>query len=659
MMKKLHKFPAVPLIVHDPHFSIWDCGPSLQTDDTRHWTGAEKRFAGGITVDGQLMRWIGRSGRRPMKTTAVNVTPLSSEYVLEELGVRVSIKFTNPLLLDDLDVLSTPITYLDITAESTDGKEHDIKMPLSATESLICAGGNVPELVMKGFSDGGKNYCFMGQQQQKPLSGGGDHLTQDWGYLWFCADEKSVIDDAPTTSYIYMRWTRNFHVGAESDKTTLMIGYDDIASINYFGRLLPAYYARNGKTIVEALKEFDARHDEIMEKCAAFDKKLMADAKRLGGEAYQNVVIASYRQSIAGHKLVADDNGELLFISKENDSNGCAATVDVSYPSIPLYLLYCPELVRAMCRPIMKFCKMPVWKYDFAPHDAGRYPILFGQLYAARDRMKNASEGSYCLPIYLFPDSVDAYKFETQMPVEESANMILMLAAAGYADGDYTMAQDDLEILRTWCEYLLKYGEDPGEQLCTDDFTGHLAHNTNLSAKAVMGIAGFAHILEVLGKKDEAKAYMDKARAYADSWLKRAFNGEYSYLTFEGIGWSQKYNIVWDKLFGWNLLPESFYEAEIASYMPRINEYGLPLDSRADFTKSDWSMWIASLVIGDKEKFTKMVKPMAKFLAETPNRVPFSDFYDTVTGCDERFIARTVQGGCFMPLLMKKWQKKK
>ena len=658
-MKKLHKFPALPLITHDPFFSFWDCGPSLPTEEIKHWTGAEKSFRGAVTVDSLLMRWLSRAGRRPMHTTKVNVTPLSTEYIMEELGVRISVKFTSPLLLDDLDVLSTPITYVDFTVESTDGKEHDVKMTMSAMESVVCDGGNHPEMVQDSFTTDGRKYAFMGQQKQKPLSGSGDHTTCDWGYLWFCADEQSTLDDAPKAAYIYQQWVRNFHVGAESESTTLMIGYDDVVSINYFGRHLPAYYARNGKTIVDAFKEFDARHDEIMAKCAAFDKKLMADARKLGGEAYQNVLIASYRQSIAGHKLVADENGELLFISKECDSNGCAATVDVSYPSIPLYLLYCPELVRAMCRPIMKFSKMPIWKYDFAPHDAGRYPILYGQVYAAYSRIKNASEGSCLAPIYLYPSSVDAFKFETQMPVEESANMILMLAAAGYADGDYTMCQDDLDTLRTWCEYLLKYGEDPGEQLCTDDFTGHLAHNTNLSIKAVMGIAGFSHILNVLGHKDEAASYMEKAKAYAESWLKRAFNGEYSYLTFEGKGWSQKYNIVWDKLFGWNLFPESFYKAEIASYLPRINEYGLPLDNRANITKSDWSMWIASLVWDDKATFLKMVKPMAKFLAETPNRVPFSDFYDTVTGYDERFIARTVQGGCFMPLLMKKWQTKK
>ena len=136
-MKKLHKFPALPLMTHDPFFSFWDCGPSLPNEEIKHWTGAEKCFRGAVTVDGLLMRWLSRAGRRPMHTKEVNVTPLSTEYVLEELGVRISIKFTSPLLLDDLDVLSTPITYMDVTVESTDGKEHDVKLTMSAMESSL------------------------------------------------------------------------------------------------------------------------------------------------------------------------------------------------------------------------------------------------------------------------------------------------------------------------------------------------------------------------------------------------------------------------------------------------------------------------------------------------------------------------------------------
>jgi hypothetical protein len=69
----------------------------------------------------------------------------------------------------------------------------------------------------------------------------------------------------------------------------------------------------------------------------------------------------------AAHKLVYDENGDVLYISKECFSNGCAATVDVSYPSIPLFLCYNPELVRGMMRPIFRFARTDEWEFDFSP----------------------------------------------------------------------------------------------------------------------------------------------------------------------------------------------------------------------------------------------------------------------------------------------------
>jgi len=650
-MSKISRLPAIPVITHDPYFSLWDTGKHPAANHLRHWTDAEKPIRGTAIIDGTTVRFLGRGGRYSMKCVETDITPLSTRYVFEALGVRLQLKFTSPLLLDDLDILSTPISFVQFDVTSTDGKEHEVDISFVASEKHCYSGEMAPEMRADFFEDQGLKIGYMGRKRQAPLNGSGDSLTIDWGYLLFAAETGDVCD-ATAGANVLLAYK---HKAVTPFNTTLQIGYDDIASINYFGRMLPAYYARNGKTIITAMKEFRDRKEEILDRCDAFDKQLLADAEALGGIDYATVVVASYRQSIAAHKLVADEKGDALFISKENNSNGCAATVDVSYPSVPLYLMYCPELVRAMCRPIMKFAKMPVWHYDFAPHDVGRYPVLNGQIYAAYQRKGNHSEGNTTVPFYYYPETVDAYTHTRQMPVEECGNMLLMVAAMGYADGDWSMAEKDLDIFRMWSKYLIEYGEDPGEQLCTDDFAGHLAHNINLSAKAIMGVAAFSMILENLGYGEEAKTYMEKARDMGKSWLERADAGDYTYLTFEGKGWSQKYNLVWDKLFGWNILPDSFYEKELRSYLPRINEFGLPLDSRAPYTKSDWTMWVAAMA-EEQEVFDALCAPLAKFLRDGDSRVPFTDFYDTVEGTCEAFIARSVQGGCFMPLLMKKWR---
>lgn len=76
------------------------------------------------------------------------------------------------------------------------------------------------------------------------------------------------------------------------------------------------------------------------------DETVSDDAQKAGGQDYEDIVNAAWRHTFAAHKLIATPKGEMAFLSKENDSNGCIGTVDVSYPSIPLFLHYYPELVN-------------------------------------------------------------------------------------------------------------------------------------------------------------------------------------------------------------------------------------------------------------------------------------------------------------------------
>ena len=650
-MDKITRLPAFPLITHDPMFSIWSNADVPTAEDPIHWSGAKKKLRGVITVDGVRYRFLGRPTCKTMPLISSRVTPLSTVYTFCAAGVQLTLSFTSALLPDDLDILSTPISFIRYDVICVDGQDHDITVELWAFADFCHAGEYEPPMRLDFYSEGGLNYGYMGRLQQNILGGSGDQISCDWGYLYLASEDE--IDEAPERIDLMLRH-RKRAVG--EIHTLLLMGYDDIASINYFGRILPAYYQRNGKTITQAMREFYDRRQEILDRCAEFDEALLAEARSKGGEDYALILSAAYRQTIAAHKLVADLDGTPLFISKENDSNGCAATVDVSYPSVPLFLMYCPELVRGMLRPIFRFARMPVWTYDFAPHDVGRYPILTGQVYGARQRAKHQAMGIAHPPYYLYPATADAYLLHRQMPVEESADMLLMVASCGKADGDYTLAKENLDLLEQWCRYLQEFGNDPGEQLCTDDFAGHLAHNVNLSAKSILGIAAFGQILQALGQGEKAEAYLRQAKEMMESWLVRADAGGYTRLAFGADGWSMKYNLVWDRLLGLDLIPDTFYEKEIASYLPRMERYGLPLDSRAPYSKTDWILWTAAMA--PEEDFPKFVAPVADYLRQTDTRVPFSDYYDTETGRYEKFIARSVQGGLFMPLLIDRWAKR-
>lgn len=630
MNPEIVRLPAIPLIASDPYLSIWMPADTLTQTDSCHWSGPRKPLLGEITVDGEAFRFLGVTAEKEARLASLQVTPTATVFVSEAKGVRLETRFITPALPGDPDLMSMPVTLVRFTLSAPDEMQHQVRLSLHLSDRLCYDGEIRPDMTADSFVLDGHETAWCGQSGQRPLCHSGDHITMDWGYLYLTAQGHV----RPVGDGLLMTWE-----GPAEGCVQAVIAYDDIASINYFGDLCKAWYRRGGAQVTDAIREVMRDFDGIASRCAALDAQVLEDAQRAGGTLYARLVSAAWRQTLAAHKLIATPDGEMALLSKENDSNGCIGTVDVSYPSIPMFLRYNPELVNALCRPVLTFAQMPVWQYDFAPHDVGRYPNATGQVYAA-PQVKN---GESHPPYYLYPAGTDVYDPRFQMPVEESGNMLIMLAAAVHFGADRALADRSRPLLDQWVQYLVRYGEDPGEQLCTDDFAGHLAHNVNLAAKAIAGVACY-------GRLTGEKVWEDKAKDMASRLLATIGTRGDTPLTLDGKGWSMKYNLLWDKVLKLGLLPEAFYEAELRSYLPRINRYGLPLDSRADYTKSDWICWVAAMA-EDMETRQALLEPIVRMLDETPSRVAFSDWYDTKTGRYRHFIARSVQGGVFAPML--------
>ncbi|MBP5638730.1 MAG: DUF4965 domain-containing protein [Victivallales bacterium] len=651
------KLPAYPLITNDPYISIWSRTDHPAESDTIHWSGPRKRLTITATSEGVEYALVGLSTGQRAELSAREVTATSTKYTFKIGMMELSVAFRAPLLLDDLRLTSIPVTYLHITARSLDGQMHKAEFKMEWHDD-ICHDSSTPQpLAGKNYASGNHYIAWMGGKSQPMLEQSSDHITIDWGYAY-------ILSDTPVAFHrIRGHWAlgcaKTITVGEKDAETCILLAYDDVASINYFGYIAQAFYhSCNQESFISAIKHCFDHRDEIFQRMSSFDSQLSADALAAGGEDYRTIVTAAYRQSIAAHKLIADRNGNPVFLSKENDSNGCIGTVDVSYPSIPLYLLYNPELVLAMARPVLEFARMTVWKYDFAPHDVGRYPYATGQVYGlATSYLDETCDptgiNEVYPPFYLYDGSENLYSDKGQMPVEESGNMILMLAAAIKAGGNDRLVKSNLDLLEKWVRYLEQYGADPGEQLCTDDFAGHLAHNVNLAIKAVCGLAAYAFIMEHFGETQQAAHYRECAKSMAQQILEKSRNGKGTGLTLDGSGWSLKYNAVWDVLFGFGLFDDRFFTEEIQRYLDEANEYGVPLDSRATYTKSDWQLWAAALA-QSPETVARISGPMVKYLAESTPRVPFGDWYDTKSGHPIHMFARSVQGGLFMPMLCRK-----
>ena len=632
MIQMKLRAPSVPLITIDPYFSVWSPDCNLNHTKTEHWSAKGNSIIGTVEVDGEKSLFLGYNQNvKKILQVSLDIDALSTTAVFENDKIILTAKFLTPLIPDNYRLLTRPVSYLEIGCEYKDGKPHDVKVDIAASEELCLEEPNNIEPVTEKLSIGSLAAMKMGNPDQKPLHSSGDLVKIDWGYLYLaCNSPEAANYDCE------IRGDKHICITAplkENSPVLYLFAYDDIESIEYFGKHLRSYWNKDGQSISDAIAEAAEEYEKLVPVCKAFSKKLYDDAFAAGGEEYAELLSLTYRQVIAAHKLVLDENGDILYISKECNSNGCAATVDVSYPSTPMYLIYNPELVKGMMRPVYKFALSDMWNFDFAPHDVGQYPLLNGQVYANNQK--------------------DILKW--QMPVEECGNMLIMETNVALATGSADFANEHIDLLEKWCKYLIEYGADPGHQLCTDDFAGHLAHNCNLSLKAIMGLQGMSMIQNMLGDAEKSAYYRSEAEKMAANWMNTALNDDGSTrLAFDRPDtYSMKYNMVWDKVWNSGLFTQEFMDAELANNMKHFNKYGMPLDSRADYTKSDWLVWTASMASSDKV-FAEFVAPLWKAYNDSPSRVPMTDWYDTVSSRWVSFRHRTVQGGLFMRVLMNK-----
>ena len=659
--------PAVPLVAHDPYFSIWSMADKLTDEDTKHWTGARQPIHGLVRIDGKDYRFMGAEPRDlpAMEQLSLEVTPTHTLYRFQAGGVTLTVNFFTPAFPRDLDTLSRPVTYLTFSATGQGG--HEVSLLLDVDP--ILAVNTSDEAVTWGRSRAeGLSILNVGSRDQRILSPPGDDVRIDWGYFHLAvpdADEAKLVAshdalrtfietgtlpaademDMPRRARAQIPGGDAAHlavllpmgkVAAEPVTRHVLLAYTEEYAIEYLGRKLRPYWQRNGMTVEQMLATAEREYPSLEERGRRFDSELTADLEKAGGKAYAQLAILAYRQTLAAHGFAADADGTPLLFPKENFSNGCISTVDVMYPSSPFFLFFNPALLEAQLKPVLEYAALPRWKWPFAPHDLGTYPVADGQVYGGGERTE-----------------------EDQMPVEESGNMLIMAAAMSQEIGNWEFIRQYWPQFKQWAEYLRDKGLDPANQLSTDDFAGHLAHNANLSIKAIEGLAAYAAMARGLGKPEVAEEYSRVAAEMAAKWEPMARDGDHYRLAFDKPGtWSQKYNLVWDQILGFNLFPAKVGQTEVAFYLRHLNQFGLPLDNRETYTKLDWEIWTATLAdsvqSGGRDAFAAFMAPIGQWINEGPTRVPLTDWYDTVSGKQMAFQARSVVGGVYIKVLADK-----
>ena len=647
--------PSVPLVTHDPYFSIWSPADKLADADTVHWTGKPHRLTSLVRIDGKGFRLMGNEPATvpPLPQVGLEVLPTRTIYAFEGEGIRLTFTFMTPALPDDLEGLSKPVTYLTFEVRTIDGAEHKVALYFDVSAGLVVNDPGQPVALGRGDTPQ-LEVLQAGSHAQPVLAAKGDDVRIDWGYLYLAAprnDETAArilpadtardcfasgaefpmikmampvaAREAPAATLVFERVT----AGAQPTSRWLMLAYDDEFSAKYFRQNLRPYWRRNGDDAAALLRKAVADYEPLKKRCEAFDSALMADLRKVGGAKYAQLCALAYRQTFAGNKIVADAKGRPLIFPKENFSNGCIGTVDVLFPQAPFFLVFSPALTKAMLVPILDYAASPRWPYGYAPHDLGTYPHATGQVYGM-----DGKDGD-------------------RMPLEESGNMLIMMAALAKVEGNADLAKQYWPILTKWADYLVKEGLDPQNQLCSADMFGHMPRASNLALKAIIGIGGYAQLCEMVGQPEQARKYLAIARDYAVKWQELSRGEGRTLLAYgQPDTWAMKHNLIWDRVLGLNLIPESVADAEIAWYRKVQKKYGLPVDNRTDTSLIDWALWSIATAHKDAD-FQALLEPIWNYVNETPSRVPLSDWFITTDAKQKGFQARPVVGGVFIKML--------
>jgi hypothetical protein len=344
-----------------------------------------------------------------------------------------------------------------------------------------------------------------------------------------------------------------------------------------------------------------------LNQATALDDKIKRDSIAVGGQDYLTITSLSTRQAFGATQLVGNLTKQYLFI-KELSSDGNIQTVDVIYPFYPILLYLEPSMTRLMLDPLFEHQESGHFFRVFAMHDLGaNYPNATGH-HDGNDELQ---------------------------PLEECGNMLILTLAYAQPANDIEYLKTHYDMLKQWTEYLVEETLLPANQISTDDFAGWLSNQTNLALKGIIAIDAMAVIANLTGHWDDGDRYSNISHTYVSKWqgLGIAYDAKPPHTT---LSYNQNdthglvYNLYSDRLLNLNLVPQSVYDMQSVFYTTIEQKYGIPLDTRHYYTKSDWEMWAAA--ISSPSTRNMFIHDLAKWINETHTNTACTDLYDTRNG---------------------------
>ncbi|KAL8280409.1 hypothetical protein RQP46_007057 [Phenoliferia psychrophenolica] len=656
--------PSIPLSVRSPYNSAWlnqgGSGVALNDAWAKFWTGSALGWTGLIKCDGVTYSWLGApsiGGIKKATQVAFSYTSTASTFVLTAGPIKLSATFLSPVETVDLTKQSFPFSYLQVSVSSTDHQSHSVQIYTDITGewtsgsndlkidwSTSAAGAVLthqvqlanPELFSEidDHTQYGSAYYSMSSAPGVTYQTGSDVTVRN-RFI-----QSSTLPNTGDTAFraINDRWpvfAFAHDLGAvpatgSVSAALISVGHVRDPAIQYVvGRsefeMRSSYFFSDYATVEDGILAFHAAHPTAVATAAALDRKVQTDAEAISSN-YADIVALSVRQFAASTEFTVSkgtdgsfNKSDVLAFMKEISSDGNVDTIDVLFPSWPAVLYLAPVWGRYLLEPLYRYQASGLYPHKYSIHDlGGSYPNATGH-----------NDGG-----------------DEPMPVEESGNTLIMTLA-------YTKATNDLSLIRTyhslleqWTEYLISDSEVPESQLSTDDFAGTLVNQTNLAIKGTCGINAMAEIEGLLGNSDRQASYKATVAKYVPQILEYATSSANHLELNYGAesSWGLAYNLAADRLLGITTFPNATFQMQTEWYATQGLEYGVPLDSRHSYTKSDWQLWTASTCT-DTATRDLFVDGVHRYISAGTSALPFGDWYDAKSGASQSFRARPVVGG--------------
>ena len=671
--------PSVPLAVRSPYLSTWLPATELTAAVPKFWYGGNRGFAGLIRIDGHLYAWAGRAEVRgarvrAMTQTSLQVTATRSVFTLSARGVELTAEWLSPIEPGDLKRQSAPFSLLNVSVRATDGASHHVQVYADITGEWASSQES-GKITWQASTTRKNRYWSVQLKTQAPLK---EYAQMaQWGRaIWGCPraanltyqsgseadvrkkfatagrladtsdrDFRAIDDRLPVFAF-----ARDFGTVRAGQRTTrFLIGHVRTPLVSYgtsAKRILPLW--------TKYWRDWTAMADFVLAGAAAargravtLDAQIEKAATTAGGAGYSAMCTLAARQCYGGTELAIGPDGSTWLLGKEISSDGDVNTVDIFDQAYLMWLFLDPDLIPLVMAPILTWCAsqgwqkaslwtdIPSWeqsKTRYCVHDLGIYPV-------AKGRAPGNGE---------------------QMPIEESAGMLIMAASYARKVGA-AAARPFLAKWQTlwtqWADYLLTQVPSPAVQLTTDDWAPVYRTPTggvNLGIKAIIGLAAAGQIATILGDTANANTWSEAAANNVQPWVKLSTDTSGQYLNLEqgAAGtWTCVYNAYYQQVIGEQLVPESVASMQASFYVSQLTEYGMPLQTAANnINKVEWLVYLAAW-LGDYPIADDLLSRSVAFINDTPSLVPYPDRYDTSTAVGARGVKAHPTLGAVFALL--------